>query len=305
MAERPPCRRWGAVNVLMRLKNRIREKFFWDRILTDPDPDPMDDSSTSAAYTGSHGQHHDDSSTSAAYTGGHGQHDDDSSMNHHTLQDYFDAMDHGTSEGAPVQENSIQTASSLQFAVGPFMQMLQAGGSSTTAYDQESFLTLADIDMDDGVPWTSPAQMPYQQGAAGNLEFSTPIYAEYGCAEEYVDARMELPDHDQTISVQNYNGLQSNVSYYNSASTTPGHLSRVTTEMMDTGDSSSATTLVQPALQPAHWQQIMFFRQFLEIDEVGGAGAGAGWRVVLSIVSAFRRLSGLVRIRRSQRNTSV
>jgi len=136
---------------------------------------------------------------------------------------------------------------------------------------------------DEQQPWSpSAAEMDQQRG----LPYSTttaavPGYADYGCQEEYVDARMELPEDQNNFS-----------------DATTSQLGRVeTTEMMDTGESSAT------ALQPAQWQQIMLWRQFFEID--GTVQAGTGWRVVLSIVSAFRRLSGLVRMRRSQRPPSV
>lgn len=239
--------RWGAMNILMRLKHKIREKFFWDRIIVDPDPP---DTSMQSSVTSGH-----ESGTTQLPTHPHVQ--------------FYDAMD-----GSEPQYHQTFT-----------QMMLQGGESSMLEHPQqginrpEAFLTLADFDMDEEQlqePWP-PRDVYYGATMAG------PDYAESGWKEEYVDSRMELPE-DQN----------------NSASTS--QLGRVeTAEMMDTGESSASAAAV--ALQPSQWQQIMRLRQYLEIDD-GVERAGAGWRVVLNIVSAFRRISGLVRVRRLQRITS-
>lgn len=247
------------MNVLMRLKNKIREKFFWDRILTDPDPP---DSSMHSA-TGSH------------------QHDKESDPLSHPDFQFYDAMDGSEPENYAFGQTFTEML--LQGGEGAMLDYAQRGSSVPSHEQPEAFLTLNDFDMDaQQQPWPPVAaemdlqrDLPYWETTP-----AVPVYAEFGGKEEYVDARMELPEDSSAASAS--------------------QLSRVeTTEMVDTGESSAA------ALQPAQWQQLMLIRQFLEIDGVdGGEQASAGWRVILSIVSAFRRISGLVRTRRLQRTTS-
>lgn len=256
MAEPAPCR-WGAMSVLMRIRNKItkiREKLWMSEIWNDID------SLDSNGFPDS--QHFENEATTS-------KHPD-------IQQPYVDAP------------QVFQNPTSLQYTTlgqngDLYSQMMQDSfEGSGTSHGQEDLFTDADFgEENQQQPWTTH-QMDY-----GGLSYSTsqPVYPQYGCDEEFLDAGSELQDEQcQTAPAQ-----------------LGHHLSTVEkVEMMDTGDSSNGSQIRQSS--PAEWQKIMFLQQFLEID--GVVQAGPGWRVVLVIVSAFKRLSGLIRLRRQQRTTT-
>ena len=254
-----PCR-WGAMSVLMRLKNKIKEKVFWYRILNEPS---SPDASESDPSNWTDSQHFDN---------------EGSTSNHPDLQHYFDAP-----QG--FQNPSSQFANLGQNG-GLFSQMLHGEGmmldpldGSGTSHEQEAFMTLADFDTEDRQQqWT--AQMYHR--------YTT---SQYGMAEEYIDARAEMLDD------------QSSLEHSYSAPPQLGHLLSTveTAEMMDTGDSSNLGPVRQTSA--VEWQRILFLQQFLGVD--GAVRAGPGWKVVLGIVSAFKRLSGLIRRRRQEKTAEV
>jgi hypothetical protein len=152
------------MSVLMRLKNIIKGKVFWYRILNEPDfPDDVSEADPRQWI---------DTQQQCDYEG--------STSNH---PGYFDAP------------QGFHTPSS-QFgqSEGLFSQMLYGEEMMwDPSHEQEAFITLPDFSIEN-----QQHHWGAQEGLAHSA--SQPIYAQYGCAEEeFADARAEMQDDQASL----------------------------------------------------------------------------------------------------------
>lgn len=165
----------------------------------------------------------------------------------------------------PIDHREVETHANPQFYDA--MELPNCDGFQFQSY------TAMLQEGDDGQDYNTYEQDAYFTWEDFDMDEPGLLYSTSG-PEEYMDAQMELPPEITAGSEQ---------------------LGRVeTAEMVDAG---------QASLQPAQWQQIMLLRQHFDID--GDVQAGVGWKVIFGIVSAFRRLSGIIKARRVQRTASV
>jgi hypothetical protein len=290
MTEKKPSNRWGVLmrqaSAFGRFKNKLRlKKLEWKRFYEqfwDPtQPSAGSDSEFESWVDSQHGTDQ-GSTTTSNYN-----------------SQYFDSIssDEAYELFLQAQIPSLAQFQSSQSSVPGVRPMpssweipMQSQGSDDVMLQDPRFVATSQAVYGQQLP------TPWMDHVNGSVDSPPLSVSEYVLenADEYADTISEWR-LDEQMSSQINTGLSRHVT-----------MSMDTAESGDMGDTGNSSAI---PVHPEHCLQ--WFRQFLEVgvdEAVAGPGqssSGRGWRVMVRIVCACRKLSRLLRKKKLQRTTPV
>ena len=296
MEEKKSCR-WGLLirqaSVFARFKNKLRlKKLEWKEFFDHFNLWPVSDSETEFQEwaNSSHGT--------------------DGSCSSHYNSQYFDSL---TPEEALelARQQQIPNVLGHQSSIPMVPSSLQHGFQGMGAQEgEERFPARVGSGFDDGLlqDWDHAQQLPTPWMDLMDSFDSTPLsvseYLDAHNTHDYADTISECPQFDEQMRMQ---GNLSSPYLGNRSISAPISSMSIDTignvDIRDTGNSSGIPMRPEDRLQ--------WFKQFFDVGveetltKTRQGSTGRGWRVVVRIVCACRKLAKLLRTRRLERISSV